>query len=43
MKIKLKCLKCEYEWETTSRLEKVTCPSCGLKVKNKKEIIKTIK
>lgn len=33
MKI-VKCPKCKYEWETNSQLKQVTCPSCGLKVKN---------
>jgi len=37
-KIKLKCLKCNYEWETKSELIKVSCPSCGNKVIN--EIIR---
>jgi len=38
MKTKLKCSKCSHEWETSSTLTQVTCPSCGLKVKNKKEV-----
>ena len=29
----LKC-KCGYEWETNSKMEWATCPSCRLKVKN---------
>ena len=36
MKIKAKCLKCEHEWETKSKLVLVTCPSCQLKVRLKK-------
>ena len=45
MKTKLKCPKCNYEWETSSKLVLVTCSSCGLKVKNKlvKQIETTIK
>jgi len=31
--MKIKCLKCKYEWETKSKLGMVTCPSCLLKVK----------
>lgn len=27
----VKCQKCGYEWETTSKMSKVTCPSCGYK------------
>jgi len=34
--MKIKC-KCGYEWETNSKMEWATCPSCRLKVKNKKE------
>ena len=34
-KTKLKCKKCNYEWETKSELIKVSCPSCGDKVYNK--------
>lgn len=30
----LKCSKCGYEWETNSKMEWATCPSCRLKVKN---------
>ena len=33
--MKLKCEKCGYEWETHSKLIKVSCPSCGSKVLNK--------
>lgn len=33
----MKCPKCNHEWETTSKLVLVTCPSCGLKTKNKTE------
>jgi len=31
--IKAKCKKCGYEWETSSELIMVSCPSCGNKVK----------
>jgi len=34
MKNKIKCPKCNYEWETRSELILITCASCGLKVKN---------
>jgi DNA-directed RNA polymerase subunit RPC12/RpoP len=32
--VKVKCQKCKYEWITKSKLLKVSCPSCGSKVKN---------
>jgi len=38
---KVKCPKCNHEWETKSKLVLVTCPSCQLKVKIKKQQIKT--
>lgn len=31
MKTKIKCSKCNYEWETESKMIWVTCPSCRLK------------
>jgi predicted nucleic acid-binding Zn-ribbon protein len=34
---KIKCPKCGHEWETKSKLVLVTCPSCQLKVRIKKE------
>lgn len=34
---KAKCPKCNHEWETKSELVLVTCPSCQLKVRIKKE------
>jgi len=34
MKTKIKCPKCNHEWETSSKLVLVTCPSCQLKVRN---------
>lgn len=30
----IECQKCEYLWHTTSRLKKVTCPSCNQKTTN---------
>lgn len=30
----MKCPKCNYEWETKSKMVFVSCPSCLLKVKN---------
>lgn len=30
----LKCPKCLYEWNTESKLVKVTCPSCNIKIPN---------
>jgi len=36
-KTKVKCHKCGYEWETCSKLILITCASCGVKVRNKKE------
>ena len=35
--MKLKCSKCGYEWNTNSKMEWATCPSCRLKVKNKRK------
>ena len=29
--MKVKCKKCEYEWDTKSKLIMVSCPSCGTK------------
>lgn len=31
--VKAKCTNCEYEWNSTSKMFKVSCPSCGNKVK----------
>ena len=31
---KLKCHKCGYEWETNSRMIRVSCPSCQIKTPN---------
>ena len=31
--MKTKCNYCEYEWNTKSKMLKVSCPSCGMKVK----------
>jgi len=38
-KQKVKCTnkKCLYEWETKSKMFKVSCPCCGNKVDLKKE------
>ena len=36
--MKIKCPSCKYEWETNSKLNMVTCPSCQLKVKVDKEV-----
>jgi len=33
--VKAKCKKCGYEWETTSLMIFVSCPSCNNKVKIK--------
>lgn len=27
------CNKCGYEWKTGSKMAKVSCPSCGAKIK----------
>lgn len=32
----IKCHRCDHEWHTQSTSWKVTCSSCGIKVKNKK-------
>jgi len=37
--MKIKCPKCNHEWETKSQLKMVTCPSCQLKVKIEKKKI----
>ncbi len=31
--VKAKCTKCCYEWDSDSLMIKVSCPSCGNKVK----------
>lgn len=31
-KIKMVCIKCGYNWSTKSKLKKVTCPSCSIKM-----------
>jgi DNA-directed RNA polymerase subunit RPC12/RpoP len=31
--IKAKCTNCEYEWDSSSKMFQVSCPSCGYKVK----------
>ena len=31
---KMKCNKCNYEWETKSKLKFITCPSCMEKTLN---------
>ncbi len=39
--MKTKCPKCEYEWETKSKMIYITCPNCQRKFdkdKNKCEI-----
>jgi len=33
----IKCKKCGYEWDTKSKLLKVSCPSCGDKNKSRVE------
>lgn len=33
-----RCLRCGHEWATSSRMWKVTCPSCFMKVDNKERI-----
>jgi len=36
--MKIKCVNCNYEWETKSELKFVTCPNCQRKFeKNKKK------
>lgn len=32
--MKLTCPKCKYSWETKSKLNWITCPSCQSKMKN---------
>lgn len=34
LKKEIKCPKCNHEWETSSKLKQITCPSCLLKVPN---------
>ncbi len=31
----IRCLKCNYKWETNSKLDFVTCPNCQKKFKKK--------
>ena len=31
--MKVRCPKCNYEWNTNSKLIKVSCSSCGAKIK----------
>lgn len=31
--VKAKCTNCKYEWKTNSTMLRVSCPSCGNKVK----------
>jgi len=38
--MKIKCPKCNYEWDTNSELQYVTCPNCRLKVLNTLKIKK---
>ena len=33
-KKKLRCPKCNYDWDTTSVMINVTCPSCQYKVRS---------
>ncbi len=33
--MKIKCPKCNYEWDTTSEMMFITCPNCRLKIENK--------
>ena len=40
LKEKIKCDKCNYEWETKSTLKFATCPSCRLKVEVLRENVK---
>lgn len=37
---KIKCDKCEHEWETKSTHLYVSCPSCLRKIKNKEKEVK---
>lgn len=38
-KQKVKCPKCQYVFETGSKLGLVSCPNCGSKFKRKENII----
>lgn len=38
MKAKCENPKCKHEWETDSKLIKVSCPSCGSKVKIREKV-----
>lgn len=36
--MKVECQTCSYEWDTSSKLKMVTCPSCGRKTPREKDI-----
>ncbi len=38
--MKIKCHNCGYEWDTSSEMNMVTCPSCGYKTPREKETAK---
>ena len=38
--MKVKCLECNYEWETKSKMVKVSCSSCGAKIKLRDKVKK---
>lgn len=40
---KVKCQACGYEWESNSKLQYVSCPSCLQKTKNEASNAKTMK
>ncbi len=31
LKTQITCHNCKYEWESSTKMEKVTCPNCGIK------------
>lgn len=34
----IKCKRCGYEWNTTTEMWMISCPSCGIKNKTKGEL-----
>lgn len=35
--MKVKCPRCQYEWDTRSKMISITCPNCQRKFEKKEE------